>query len=514
MKNFLPLINVLNFFKKHERKKHEVDILNKYLLKKELNQKEILEQKGYLNFIKYKFFNKKFYIFKNLVDKDFYKDVIEFNGFSYLKDSFIKNVLLKDVLYVENDYKKNLSLIYLDDKSDYAFKNNIIEMCKETNKLFIEFDLDNINSLDEIDNFDIDEAIYQQKFIYISFSTLKNTKTTINNYIEKINQNIEKSIHTFIKKNYPNEVSKCFSLFIISEKSVISEELIFLATNIFDNMGILITNERTNDENDIKINLNLQKKSYSFKSFDNYFIEIKNKNIEKEYNKNKIILTKNKELRDLIIKGITQEELNNNYDYSQITNMSYMFAFCKDLKEIPLLDTSNVTNMYAMFHYCENLKTIPLLDTSNVTDMKCIFMNCNNLEKIPLLDTKNVDNMSFMFKNCISLKEIPLLNTSNVIDMESMFDNCILLEKIPLLNIIRVKSMLNMFYGCENLVEKIEFNMNKVIENKDMYYGCTIIEKKELEIENKRIQEKELKDENDLVMELNKITIELPNLHF
>jgi len=74
------------------------------------------------------------------------------------------------------------------------------------------------------------------------------------------------------------------------------------------------------------------------------------------------ILTKKIELKKLILKGISQEDLDNNYDYSQITDMSYMFDGCYSLKKIPFLNTSNVTNMQNIFYNCSSLKSIPLLD--------------------------------------------------------------------------------------------------------------------------------------------------------
>ena len=61
------------------------------------------------------------------------------------------------------------------------------------------------------------------------------------------------------------------------------------------------------------------------------------------------------ELRDLILDGIGTEELKN-YNYSNITNMSYMFEGCSSLKSIPNLDTSNVTDMVFMFNGCTSLR--------------------------------------------------------------------------------------------------------------------------------------------------------------
>ena len=58
------------------------------------------------------------------------------------------------------------------------------------------------------------------------------------------------------------------------------------------------------------------------------------------------------QLRDMILRG---EDISN-VDYSHITDMSWMFLGCTNLKEIPHLDTSKVTNMRYMFLGCINLE--------------------------------------------------------------------------------------------------------------------------------------------------------------
>ena len=82
------------------------------------------------------------------------------------------------------------------------------------------------------------------------------------------------------------------------------------------------------------------------------------------------------QLRDMILRG---EDISN-VDYSHITDMSWMFLGCTNLKEIPHLDTSKVTDMSWMFDGCTNLKEIPHLDTSKVTNMRYMFLGCINLE--------------------------------------------------------------------------------------------------------------------------------------
>ena len=82
------------------------------------------------------------------------------------------------------------------------------------------------------------------------------------------------------------------------------------------------------------------------------------------------------QLKDTILNG---EDISK-VDYSEITDISFMFNGCKNLKEIPHLDTSKVTDMSSMFYGCTNLKEIPHLDTSNVTDIYEMFSGCINLE--------------------------------------------------------------------------------------------------------------------------------------
>ena len=74
------------------------------------------------------------------------------------------------------------------------------------------------------------------------------------------------------------------------------------------------------------------------------------------------------QLRNLILNGISQDDLDNNYDYSQITDMSYMFQGCKSLERIEFLqiNTKNVKTMDEMFLNCINLEYVAPLETYNV----------------------------------------------------------------------------------------------------------------------------------------------------
>jgi len=125
------------------------------------------------------------------------------------------------------------------------------------------------------------------------------------------------------------------------------------------------------------------------------------------------------ELRDLILDGISTEELHLKYDYSNITDMSCMFYNCTSLKEIPELNTENVTDMHRMFDRCTSLKEIPELNTENVTNMSCMFYDCPSLIKIPGLNTEHVTDFRVMIRNCSSLEEVFYNENINYIESNS-----------------------------------------------------------------------------------------------
>ena len=122
----------------------------------------------------------------------------------------------------------------------------------------------------------------------------------------------------------------------------------------------------------------------------------------------------------------------NNWNVSNVTNMSYMFGSSNTIFNIkhnfnqPLnnWDVSNVTDMSGMFYKCKNFNQ-PLnnWDVSNVTDMEEMFYRCINFNQ-PLnnWNVSNVTNMYGMFWNCISFNQ-PLNNWNvlNVTDMRCMF---------------------------------------------------------------------------------------------
>ena len=165
----------------------------------------------------------------------------------------------------------------------------------------------------------------------------------------------------------------------------------------------------------------------------------------------------------------------NNFDTSNVVDMSYMFYGCSNLLylDISKINTSKVTNMHGMFTSCEKLTSLSLLnfDTSKVKDMQSMFYGCSNLKSINLssFDTSNVVNFISMFQGCSNLVilDISSFNTSKATNMYRMFYGCTNLSNIYVSNkwnTSKVTSSTEMFYNCKNIKGEFgtKYNSSKI----------------------------------------------------
>ena len=128
-------------------------------------------------------------------------------------------------------------------------------------------------------------------------------------------------------------------------------------------------------------------------------------------------------------------------DTSNITNMDYMFYFCKSLTYINTnnWNTSKVTSMREMFSMCNALITLDASswNTSQVTDMYNLFYNCYTLTSLDLSswNTSNVTQMIQIFYLCRALTSLNISNwdTSKATSMHGYFSYC---DALTLDNII------------------------------------------------------------------------------
>jgi len=183
-------------------------------------------------------------------------------------------------------------------------------------------------------------------------------------------------------------------------------------------------------------------------------------------------------------------------DTSEVTNMSFMFAGCGNLRNVKFsdLNTSNVTDMSYMFAGMtdpDNKNEINLdlsnWNTSKVRDMSNMFFNYaggNSIRSINFghIDTSNVTNMTAMFVYNDSIENLDLsgFDTSNVTDMNSMFLGDSGLKSVALANFdtSKVTSMISMFGYCSSLVtvDVSKFDTSSVAAFQDMFISCASLE--------------------------------------
>ena len=172
------------------------------------------------------------------------------------------------------------------------------------------------------------------------------------------------------------------------------------------------------------------------------------------------------------------------FDTSQVTDMGMMFEKCEKLTSLDVshFDTSQVTDMDGMFYWSSSLANLDLshFDTSQVTDMSWMFADCRNLTSLDLsnFNTSQVTDMGWMFEYCSGLTNLDLSNfdTSQVTGMSAMFENCSGLTNLDLshFDTSQVTYMSDMFYGCERLtsLDVSHFNTSKVIHMSGMFEYC------------------------------------------
>lgn len=158
---------------------------------------------------------------------------------------------------------------------------------------------------------------------------------------------------------------------------------------------------------------------------------------------------------------------------SKVTDTSYMFYNCQTIVTAPILNLSNVPNCESIFRGCSNLTTCEISDFSNATTINGIFANCSKLTNIPSqLITPKVEDAGFMFYGCSALTTAPEMNTSNVTNMQKMFYDCNRLTTVPLYDTSKVTNMQEMFYFNYDLETVPAFDCTNVTNMQYIFTNC------------------------------------------
>lgn len=184
------------------------------------------------------------------------------------------------------------------------------------------------------------------------------------------------------------------------------------------------------------------------------------------------------------------------FDFNAATNLSYMFAGCKNLSSISAFfyyrNTNNARNMSYMFYDCERLNFDPgyvmidHLDLNSVTNTESMFENCQRLANISFVSrANNLTNAKKMFKNCRNLQYVTFEaytgGAANITNMEEMFCGCTALRQLGAdydgLSFNRVQNTKRMLKDCTSLT-RVDFqnnNLSNVRDATSMFENCSTL---------------------------------------
>jgi len=222
-----------------------------------------------------------------------------------------------------------------------------------------------------------------------------------------------------IQKNYKlyNLIEEFKSRLVIPSieeiSKVIIEELDLLKEYI-ENSKKGIINEGVGYKNEINLKYMAEKDGIQ-NIFHEYFVENNKDNINLIINKNKLPLVNKYNLK----KGKNDITICIN---KKLTNLSYMFYFCKSLyniEELKYLNTEDVTDFSFMFGNSEisDIKPLKRWITNKAETFCNMFSGCKSLTNINVLKNWNVGNcktFSGMFDNCENLININSLENWDV----------------------------------------------------------------------------------------------------
>jgi surface protein len=163
------------------------------------------------------------------------------------------------------------------------------------------------------------------------------------------------------------------------------------------------------------------------------------------------------------------------------TNLSDAFSACQSLTTVPSManwDTSQVTNMSQMFAYATNFNgNLSSWNTSNVTNMGTLFYGTNEFNQdIGSWDTSKVIDMHQMLSHAIKFNQyIGNWSTSNVVNMSEMFSGAEHFnQNIGNWNTSNVVDMNQMFAWAEQFNQNIgNWDTSKVTNMGYMFIGAT-----------------------------------------
>lgn len=181
---------------------------------------------------------------------------------------------------------------------------------------------------------------------------------------------------------------------------------------------------------------------------------------------------------DVVAEGIkfsysTFEEVPEIFDFSNVTDLSYIFDTCKSLISLPSnLNWGKMTNVVAAFRGTKSLNDEVNIEPLDVPSLEGIFQR-SNISKILNLSVQSAYTAFNAFESS-KLTEIGNIDLPDIVTATYAFSN-IPIVHFPKINIPKIANCSFIFYNNKSMQSLEYWDFSNVTEAINMFKGCSAL---------------------------------------
>lgn len=169
----------------------------------------------------------------------------------------------------------------------------------------------------------------------------------------------------------------------------------------------------------------------------------------------------------------TFEEVPEIFDFSNVTDLSYIFDSCKELNSLPPnLAFSKVTKIEAAFRGTTSLNDEVNIEPLDVPSLEGIFQR-SNISKILNLSVQSAYTAFNAFESS-KLTEIGNIDLPDIVTATYAFSN-IPIVHFPKINIPNLTSCNYIFYNNRSMESLEYWDFSKIVNTDSMFKGCSAL---------------------------------------
>lgn len=169
----------------------------------------------------------------------------------------------------------------------------------------------------------------------------------------------------------------------------------------------------------------------------------------------------------------TFEEVPEIFDFSNVTDLSYIFDSCKSLISLPSnLNWGKMTNVVAAFRGTTSLNDEVNIEPLDVQSLEGIFQR-SNINKILNLSVQSAYTAFNAFESS-KLTEIGNIDLPDIVVATYAFSN-IPIVHFPKINIPKLTSCNYIFYNNRSMESLEYWDFSKIVNTDSMFKGCSAL---------------------------------------